>query len=156
MRSLRCFASATSARIFYAQGVKTNVLFMNRGKTDKDNTAGVWVYDMRANMGAFGKTRPLMKKDFENLEIAFGDNPLGKSKRKDEGEAGRFRYFDRKQIRDRTDNLDIGWLKDTNDDPEDQMTEPEELAAAIIVHLRTALDEIEAVTEEIGQDEATT
>ena len=45
--------------IFYAQGVKTNVLFFQRGKTDKANTKAVWVYDMRANMPAFGKTRPL-------------------------------------------------------------------------------------------------
>ena len=38
--------------IFYAQGVKTNVLFFHRGKTDKANTKAVWVYDMRANMPA--------------------------------------------------------------------------------------------------------
>ena len=43
--------------IFYAQGVKTNVLFFQRGKTDKANTKAVWVYDLRANMPAFGKTR---------------------------------------------------------------------------------------------------
>src|SRR5437879_2324024 len=42
--------------IFYAQGVKTNVLFFQRGKTDKGNTKAVWVYDLRANMPAFGKT----------------------------------------------------------------------------------------------------
>src|SRR3954452_7757018 len=45
--------------IFYAQGVKTNVVFFTRGKSDKANTKGVWVYDMRANMNAFGKTRLL-------------------------------------------------------------------------------------------------
>ena len=45
--------------IFYAQGVKTNVLFFTRGKTDKANTKAVWVYDMRNKMEAFGKTRPL-------------------------------------------------------------------------------------------------
>jgi len=42
--------------IFYAQGVKTNVLFLQRGKTDKANTKAVWVYDMRADAPAFGKT----------------------------------------------------------------------------------------------------
>jgi hypothetical protein len=45
--------------IFYAQGVKTNVVFLTRGKTDKANTEIVWVYDMRANMNVFGKTKPL-------------------------------------------------------------------------------------------------
>ena len=41
--------------IFYAQGVKTNVLFFTRGATDKGNTKEVWVYDLRANMPNFGK-----------------------------------------------------------------------------------------------------
>ena len=50
--------------IFYAQGVKTNVLFLQRGQTDRGATTGVWVYDLRANMPAFGKTRPLRPEDF--------------------------------------------------------------------------------------------
>ena len=71
--------------IFYAQGVKTNVLFFTRGKTDKANTKAVWVYDLRANMPAFGKTTPLTVADFEAFEKAFGSDPLGKAKRKDSG-----------------------------------------------------------------------
>src|SRR6202166_4687313 len=57
--------------IFYAQGVKTNVLFFTRGKTDTSNTKNVWVYDLRANMPAFGKTRPLKTGDFAAFEKAF-------------------------------------------------------------------------------------
>ena len=53
--------------IFYSQGVKTNVLFFQRGKTDKANTKAVWVYDMRANMPAFGKTRPLTVRRLRGL-----------------------------------------------------------------------------------------
>ena len=45
--------------IFYAQGVKTNVLFFTRGETDKGNTERVWVYDMRTNMPSFGKRTPV-------------------------------------------------------------------------------------------------
>jgi type I restriction enzyme M protein len=41
--------------IFYAQGVKTNVLFFIRSKTDRANTSAVWVYDLRANMKALAK-----------------------------------------------------------------------------------------------------
>ena len=63
--------------IFYAQGVKTNVLFFQRGKTDKANTKAVWVYDMRANMPAFGKTRPLTVEDFADFETAYGNDPNG-------------------------------------------------------------------------------
>ena len=61
--------------IFYAQGVKTNVLFMTRGQKDKGNTKAVWVYDMRANMDAFGKTRPLTKEDFKPFEKHMGRTP---------------------------------------------------------------------------------
>lgn len=141
--------------IFYSQGVKTNVLFLVRGKSDRANTKGVWVYDMRANMNAFGKTKPLTVRDFEPFEVAFGKDPLGKSRRKDEGEEGRFRLFTREAISARNDNLDISWLRDTSNDPEDEMTEPDELAAAITLHLRTALDEIEVFAEELAAAGAT-
>jgi type I restriction enzyme M protein len=136
--------------IFYAQGVKTNVLFLTRGKTDQANTNGVWVYDLRANMDAFGKTKPLTVGDFEPFEKAFGKDPLGKAKRKDEGEEGRFRFYNREEIAARNDNLDIAWLRDTSNDPEDEMTEPDELAAAITTHLKNALEEIEAFSEELA------
>lgn len=135
--------------IFYAQGVKTNVLFFTRGKSDRHNTKFVWVYDMRANMNTFGKTRQLTSADFAEFELAFGDNPMGKSPRIDQGEEGRFRCFSREQISDRNDNLDISWLRDTSDDPEDEMTEPEEIAAAIAGHLKTALAEIESFMQEL-------
>jgi type I restriction enzyme M protein len=136
--------------IFYSQGVKTNVVFLTRGKTDKANTKGVWVYDMRANMDAFGKTKPLTVVDFKLFEKAFGNDPHGKGKRKDEGEAGRFRFYSREQIAARNDNLDIAWLKDTSNDPEDEMTEPDELAVAIVGHLKNALEEVEALSESLG------
>ena len=135
--------------IFYAQGVKTNVLFFTRGKNDKGNTKAVWVYDLRANMPAFGKTTPLKREHFAEFAKAFGDDPCGKAERIDQGEAGRFRCFTREQIKARNDNLDIAWLRDESGDSEERLTEPEDIAAAIIVHLRTALEEIEALTEEI-------
>jgi type I restriction enzyme M protein len=135
--------------IFYAQGVKTNLAFLTRGKADKGNTKGTWVYDMRANMDAFGKTKPLAAEDFKLFEKAFGDDPHGKSKRKDQGEEGRFRFYSREQIAARGDNLDIAWLRDTSNDPEDEMTEPEELAAAIISHLKNALEDIEDFSSEL-------
>ncbi|RZM07796.1 MAG: SAM-dependent methyltransferase, partial [Pedobacter sp.] len=136
--------------IFYAQGVKTNVLFFTRGQTNKGNTKAVWVYDMRANMNAFGKTRLLTEKDFEEFEKAYGDDPNGKAKRIDQGPDGRFRCFTRKEIADRDDNLDLSWLQDDNDEAEDTLVDPEDIAAAIMSHLRTALEEIEALTVELS------
>jgi type I restriction enzyme M protein len=135
--------------IFYAQGVKTNVMFLQRGKTDRGNTKAVWVYDMRANMEAFGKTRPLTAGDFKAFEKVFGEDPLGNAERIDQGEEGRFRRFGRNEITARNDNLDVGWLRDTSGNPEDDLIEPEDIAAAIANHLRTALEEIDALSEEL-------
>jgi type I restriction enzyme M protein len=136
--------------IFYAQGVKTNVLFMTRGQKDRANTKGIWVYDLRANMSVFGKTRPLTVADFAPFEKVFGDDPHGQAPRSDEGEEGRFRFFTREQIAARNDNLDIAWLRATSADPEDDLTEPEDLAAVIAGHLRAALDEIEVFSDELA------
>jgi type I restriction enzyme M protein len=135
--------------IFYAQGVKTNVLFFQRGKIDKANTKAVWVYDMRADAPAFGKTRPLAVQDFADFEKAYGNDPNGAAKRKDQGEEGRWRCFTREGIKARNDNLDISWLRDTEVDTEEHLTEPEDIAAAIIGHLKAALEEIETLSEEL-------
>ncbi len=140
--------------IFYAQGVKTNVLFLTRGRTDRANTRGVWVYDLRANMPAFGKTRPLKSEDFAAFEAAYGDDPNGGAPRVDEGPEGRFRFFDRDAITARNDNLDIAWLRDDSADAEDGFSDPEDIAAAILGHLRAALAEVEAVDAELSGEEA--
>jgi len=66
----------------------------------------------------------------------------------DQGEEERWRCFSRQQIADRQDNLDLSWLWDTSHDPEDELTEPEEIAAAIATHLANALQEMETLIEE--------
>jgi type I restriction enzyme M protein len=134
--------------------VKTNVIFLTRGKTDRANTKAVWVYDMRANMPAFGKTRTLTVADFAAFEAAFGGDPTGGGARDDEGLEGRFRCFSRAEIAMREDNLDIAWLRDDSVEHDDDLSEPSEIAEAIIGHLRAALNEIEAVTVELAGEEA--
>lgn len=138
--------------IFYAQGVKTNVLFFQRGKSDKGNTKAVWVYDMRANAPAYGKTRPLTVADFADFEKAYGADANGGAKRRDGGEGSRWRKFDRAAIAGRNDNLDISWLRDTEAEAEEALTEPEDIAAAIIGHLKAALEEIETLSGELELD----
>jgi type I restriction enzyme M protein len=140
--------------IFYAQGVKTNVLFFQRGKTDKANTNMVWVYDMRVNMPAFGKTRLLTVGDFADFEKAYCSDPNGGGKRKEQGKEGRWRCFTRDAIKARKDNLDIAWLRNTEAEAEEQLTEPEDITAAIIGHLKAALEGIEALSEELEPDGA--
>jgi type I restriction enzyme M protein len=138
--------------IFYAQGVKTNVIFFTKGIGDSGQTANVWVYDLRANMPAFGKTSPLTLETFADFETAFGADPLGRAPRVDQGEEGRFRCFTRAFSAAKGDNLDINWLRDTSNDAEDSLTEPEELIDALTGHLKSALLEIEALGEELASE----
>ena len=139
--------------IFYAQGVKTNVLFFRRGETDKGNTKAVWVYDMRTNAPAFGKRTPFTRDHFKGFEDAFGEDPLGKSKRTDQGPEGRFRKFTREEIKARGNNLDMLWLKDESIGNSDGLPEPEVIAAEIRAQLQTALAEIESLTLLLEREE---
>lgn len=138
--------------IFYAQGVKTNVIFFTKKSEERVGaTKRVWIYDLRAQMPSFGKTRTLTAEDFQPFIKAYGKDPLGKAKRVDEGENGRFRAFARDEIARRNDKLDIGWLRDDEEVVEEGLTEPEDIAVAILGHLRAALAEIEAVADELDE-----
>ena len=140
--------------IFYAQGVKTNVMFLTKRSEDRVGaTKAVWFYDLRAQMPNFGKTRILTIKDFAPFIAAYGDDPHGKAEREDEGEGGRFRSFSREDIAKRNDNLDISWLREDEEEIEEGLTEPGDIAAAILGHLRAALEEIEAVADELAETE---
>jgi type I restriction enzyme M protein len=141
--------------IFYAQGVKTNVLFFKRADEEaptEDATKAVWFYDMRSGAPAYGKTNPLKRADFDGFVRAFGDDPLGTAERRDHGETGSFRCFTRAEIAARGDNLDITWLKDTSAEAEDGLETPQDIAAAIIGHLKAALEEIETLSEDREPD----
>jgi type I restriction enzyme M protein len=142
--------------IFYAQGVKTNVLFFNRGKHDKGNTKEVWVHDLRTNMPQFGKRTALTQKHFAEFEAAFGTDPLGGPKslaqRVDKGEQGRFRKFSREWIAERGDSLDISWLKDDSSDSNNELPEPALLAQEALGELEAAINELHAILEELGAE----
>jgi type I restriction enzyme M protein len=139
--------------IFYAQGVKTNVLFFTRGEKDTGSTKSTWVYDLRSNMPGFGKTSPLKAEHFAEFEKCFGADPYGKSRRKDQGEEGRFRRFDRDWIRDKKqDSLDISWLRDENAEDADSLPEPAELARQAQGELELAIAEIKGIIAELGGD----
>jgi len=132
--------------IFYAQGVKTNVLFFQRGTTEKGNTQAVWVYDLRTNMPSFGKRTPLTFEHFAEFMACYGDNPNGTAPRTDQGETGRWRCFSREFITQRGENLDISWLRDESLQSADDLPEPEEIAATIMEKLQIAMTEMEALT----------
>ena len=142
--------------IFYAQGVKTNVLFFTRGVKDKGNTKEVWVYDLRANMPQYGKRTVLTREHFAEFKAAFGDDSLGGAaaltKRVDTGEVGRFRRFRREQIAARGDSLDIAWLKDESGGTLEDLPEPAVLARGAIEELEGALEEMRGILEELGEE----
>ena len=139
--------------IFYAQGVKTNVLFFQRGQTEKGNTQNVWVFDLRTNMPSFGKRTPLTIAHFQDFIGAYGDDPNGGSTRQDLGEAGRFRCFSREEIRKRGDNLDISWLRDESLQSADDLPEPDVIALKILERLETAMEEMTALKELLEDSE---
>jgi type I restriction enzyme M protein len=143
--------------LFYAQAVKTNVLFFTRADEEapaKDATDEVWIYDARSGAASFGKTNPFRATHLEEFVQAFGDDPRGEALRVDGGREGRFRRFAREEVASRGDNLDISWLKDTSAEAEEGLDSPEDIAAAIEGHLRAAMDEVAALLEELGDNSA--
>ncbi|MGL1885495.1 MAG: type I restriction-modification system subunit M [Reichenbachiella sp.] len=123
--------------IFYAAGVKTNVLFFERGKTDKSNTKDVWFYDMRTNMPSFGKRTPFTEKHFEDFENAY--NADDRSTVKDE----RWNCISREYIAKKNDSLDLGLIAD------DSITKAEDIGEPIDI-ANEALSELDAITKELN------
>lgn len=129
--------------IFYAQGVKTNVLFFTREKTDKDNTKAVWFYDLRTNMPSFGKTNPLKASDFAGFEAAYGAED--RSKVADE----RWQCFTREEIAQKGNSLDLGLIKDDSVLDYEDLPDPAESAAEAAEKLAEAVDLLQSVAQEL-------
>ncbi|WP_416723278.1 N-6 DNA methylase [Bacillus stercoris] len=129
--------------IFYAQGVKTNVLFFTRGTTDQDNTKDVWVYDLRTNMSSFGKRNQLTMAHFENFMKAY----VAEDRSKVEDE--RWNVFTREEIAKKGDSLDIGLISDESLSSYDNLPDPIESAEEAIAKLQQAVDLLNEVVEEL-------
>ena len=135
--------------IFYAQGVKTNVLFFERGKTDKGNTTEVWYYDLRTNMRSFGKTHPLAHEDFAGFEAAY--TAEDRHAVQDE----RWQVFTRDEIRKRdsagneTNSLDIGLIRDASIVDYDDLPDPVESAEEAVSKLEDAISLLNDVIAEL-------
>ena len=129
--------------IFYAQGVKTNVLFFTREKTDKGNTKAVWFYDLRTNMPSFGKTNPLKASDFAGFEAAY--TAEDRSKVADE----RWQCFTREEIAQKGNSLDLGLIKDDSVLDYEDLPDPAESAAEAAEKLAEAVDLLQSVAQEL-------
>jgi type I restriction enzyme M protein len=133
----------------YSQGVKANVIFFQKGF----KTENVWIYDCRTNVaGVTKKDRPLTLDMFLEFEKCYGTDPNGQSKRKDQGEDGRFRKFSYSQIKEREFNLDISWLKDENLEDPNSLPEPQLLVADAITELGACVDELQLILDEMESE----
>lgn len=129
--------------IFYAQGVKTNVLFFTRGQGDRDNTREVWYYDLRTNMPSFGKTHPLAKEDFAGFEAAY--QAPDRAAVQDE----RWQKFTREEIAQKGNTLDLGLIRDDSvldyqdlPDPIESVREAADQLEEAVALLRQVADEL--------------
>jgi type I restriction enzyme M protein len=128
---------------FYAQGVKTNVLFLTRGTTEKGNTKEVWFYDPRTNMQSFGKTTPLKHEHFDAFVAAY--DAEDRTTISDE----RWNCFTRKQIEDKSNSLDLGLIRDDSVLDYNDLQDPAESGEEIATQLEEAVDLIMSVVKEL-------
>ena len=133
--------------IFYAQGVKTNVLFFTRGKTDEDNTKELWIYDLRTNMPSFGKTNKLKKEHFNDFIKAY--QAEDRSAVNDE----RWNCFTREQIAEKGNSLDLGLIRDESILDYEDLPDPIESAEDTITQLEMAVDLVKDVVRELKKAE---
>jgi type I restriction enzyme M protein len=130
--------------IFYAQGVKANVVFFDNKPSSKNPwTKEIWVYDYRTNIHHTLKKNPLKLEDLRDFITLY--NPKNRNKRKEiynpeTNPEGRWRKFTYEEIiaRDKT-SLDITWLKDKSLADLDNLPDPDVLAEEIIENLEAGL-----------------
>lgn len=143
--------------IFYAQGVKANVLFFDKKEASKDSaTKKVWIYDLRTNIHFTLKENKLKEDDLEDFIKCF--NPENRFERKktysEKNPDGRWRCFEIEELvkRDKT-NLDIFWIKDESLDDVDSLPEPGIIANELVEDLKDALEQLEEMAEDLGKSE---
>ncbi len=135
--------------IFYAQGVKANVIFFDK-KPGREQawTSKLWIYDLRTNKHFTLKTNPLRETDLQDFSECY--NPANRHERT---ENERFRCFtyDELMQRDKT-SLDIFWLKDDSLEDSANLPAPDVLAQDIMENLQAALEQFAGIYEVVGVD----
>ncbi len=141
--------------LFYAQGVKANVLFFENKPASKNAwTKEVWIYDYRTNIKHTLKTDPLQYADLKDFIACF--KPEDRHKRKatwsEKSPEGRWRKYTYAEIlaRDKA-SLDIFWLKDDSLEDSANLPEPGVLAAEIVTDLEAALEQFRMIAVDLKQ-----
>jgi type I restriction enzyme M protein len=134
--------------LFYAQGVKANVLFFDRKPArEQPWTERLWVYDLRTNQHFTLKTNPLTEADLEDFVACY--NPPNRHQRR---ETERFRAFTYEELMQRDKvSLDIFWLRDESLEDAENLPEPDVLAREIVENLEAALEQFRGLAEELGE-----
>lgn len=142
--------------IFYAHGVKANVLFFDNKPASRDAwTKDVWIYDYRTNIHHTLKKKPMRLADLEDFINCY--NPANRHQRKEtwseDNPDGRWRKFSYEEImaRDKT-NLDIFWLKDEALTDLDNLPDPDILAGEIIDNIEAGLASFREIVGVVGSD----
>jgi type I restriction enzyme M protein len=132
--------------IFYAQGVKANVLFFDRKPAaEKPWTEKLWIYDLRTNKHFTLKENPLKRTDLDDFVACY--NPKNRHERKG---SERFKSFPYKDLlkRDKL-NLDIFWLKDESLEDSANLPDPDVIAAEIVEDLQAALAQFAEIAADL-------
>ncbi len=138
--------------VFYAQGVKANVLFFDRKPASETPwTRTLWVYDLRTNAHFTLKQNPLRYEHLEDFIVSYQADD--RSKRTESERFKSFSYDDLLQ-RDKV-SLDLIWLRDESLEDSDNLAAPDVLAQEIVEDLEAAISEFAAIAETLGaSDEA--
>ncbi len=132
--------------VFYAQGVKANVLFFDRKPASETPwTKELWIYDLRTNKHFTLKTNPLKYEDLKDFIQCY--NPGNRHQREEVERFKRFTYDELMQ-RDKV-SLDIIWLKDESLEDMENLLDPDVLALEIAENLESALDQFRSIFEEL-------
>jgi len=133
--------------IFYAQGVKANVLFFDKKPASEDaHTDAVWYYDLRTNKHFTLKRNPLTYDDLEDFIECY--KPGNREERE---ETERFKKYDYEELIERDKvNLDIFWLEDDSIQNVEDLPEPEVLADDITENLQAALDQFRQIQDDLA------
>lgn len=139
--------------IFYAQGVKANVIFFDNKPASKEPwTKEVWYYDLRTNKHFTLKTKPLTYEDLKDFVECYkpGERHNRQETWSEDNPEGRWRKFTYNEIvaRDKT-SLDIFWLKDKSLSDLDDLPDPDELAQDIVANLEAALASFQELVNEL-------
>ena len=134
--------------VFYAQGVKANVLFFDRKPASETPwTKHLWIYDLRTNQRFTLKTNPLTRSHLDDFVARY--SPEDRLQRQETDQFHRFSY-DNLVKRDKA-NLDIFWLRDESMEDSANLPPPDQIAEEIVEDLRAALEQLEEIAGDLAQ-----